>query len=139
MMNFLANPARFMRIANAVLPWCWAVTVIAGGIGLVLALFVSPPDYQQGDSVRIMYIHVPAAWMAMFAYTVIAAMSAVALVWKHPLAHVIAPRGRAARRGLHPDLPGDRLALGQDQLGHVVGVGRAAHLRCWCCSSSISA
>ncbi len=90
MMNFLANPARFMRIANAVLPWCWAVTVIAGGIGLVLALFVSPPDYQQGDSVRIMYIHVPAAWMAMFAYTVIAVMSAVALVWKHPLAHVIA-------------------------------------------------
>lgn len=90
MMNFLASPARFLRIANRVLPWCWAVTVIAGSVGLALALVFSPPDYQQGDSVRIMYIHVPAAWMAMFAYTLIAVMSGVALVWKHPLAHVIA-------------------------------------------------
>ncbi len=90
MMNFLANPARFMRIANAALPWCWAVAALAGGVGLVLALFVSPPDYQQGDSVRIMYIHVPAAWLALGVYTMIAVLAAVALVWKHPLAHVIA-------------------------------------------------
>jgi heme exporter protein C len=90
MFNFLANPARFMRIFGPLLPWCWAVAILAGGIGLVLALFVSPADYQQGDSVRIMYIHVPSAWMALGAYTVIAVFSAIALVWKHPLAHVVA-------------------------------------------------
>jgi heme exporter protein C len=97
MFNFLANPARFMRIANAVLPWCSAIALIAGGVGLGLALFVSPADYQQGDSVRIMYIHVPSAWMALSVYTMIAIFSAIALVWKHPLAHIVA--GAAAPLG----------------------------------------
>jgi heme exporter protein C len=90
MITFLANPARFLRVAGAVLPWCWAVAAVAGGLGLAIALFASPPDYQQGDSVRIMYIHVPSAWMALGAYTLMAAASAVALVWKHPLAHLVA-------------------------------------------------
>ncbi len=90
MFNFLANPARFLRITGAVLPWCWAIAAVTGGIGLWLALFASPADYQQGDSVRIMYIHVPSAWMAMAAYSVVAAFSAIALVWKHPLAHIVA-------------------------------------------------
>jgi heme exporter protein C len=90
MFNFLANPARFMRIGNAVLPWCWTVAAIAGAAGLYLALLASPADYQQGDSVRIMYIHVPAAWMALATYTLIAFFAAVALVWKHPLAHLVA-------------------------------------------------
>jgi heme exporter protein C len=90
MVNILANPARFLRIAGAVLPWCWTVAAVTGGVGLWLALFVSPADYQQGDSVRIMYIHVPAAWMALAAYTLVAVFSAIALVWKHPLAHIVA-------------------------------------------------
>jgi heme exporter protein C len=90
MVNIFANPARFLRLAGAVLRWCWAVAAVMGGVGLWLALFVSPADYQQGDSVRIMYIHVPAAWMALAAYTLVAAFSAVALVWKHPLAHIVA-------------------------------------------------
>jgi heme exporter protein C len=58
--------------------------------GLYLALFASPPDYQQLESVRIMYVHVPSAWMAMFVYSSIAISSAVALIWKHPLADLIA-------------------------------------------------
>jgi len=56
----------------------------------VLALVFSPADYQQGDTVRIMYVHVPAAWMALFVYTAMAAMSAVALIWRHPLAEIAA-------------------------------------------------
>ena len=89
-MHRFANPARFLRISTAVFPWLAAATALCIGAGLYLALFASPPDYQQGESVRIMYVHVPAAWMALFVYTIIAVASAVALVWKHPLAHVAA-------------------------------------------------
>lgn len=85
-----ANPARFLRLANAVLPWCTGATVVLLAVGLYLGLFVAPADYQQGESVRIMYVHVPAAWMAMFVYTNIAIASAVALIWRHPLADLAA-------------------------------------------------
>jgi len=89
-MHRFANPARFLRLSAAVLPWSALAAAALIAAGLYFALFASPPDYQQGESVRIMYIHVPAAWMALFVYTVIAAASGVALVWKHPLAHVAA-------------------------------------------------
>ena len=59
-------------------------------VGLYLALVVVPADYQQGDTVRIMFVHVPSAWMAMFCYTFLAVASAVALIWKHPLADLAA-------------------------------------------------
>jgi heme exporter protein C len=89
-MHRFANPTRFVRIAKAVLPWSAAVTILLLAIGLYLALFASPPDYQQGDTVRIMYVHVPSAWMGLFAYTVMAVSSAVALIWRHPLADLVA-------------------------------------------------
>jgi heme exporter protein C len=85
-MHRFANPARFLRISNVVLPWAAGVTVVLMIVGLYLSLFASPADYQQGDTVRIMYIHVPAAWMALFVYTNMAIAAAVGLVWKHPLA-----------------------------------------------------
>ena len=89
-MHRFANPARFLRLAARVLPWAWAVAGLALAAGLGMALFVAPADYQQGDSVRIMYAHVPAAWMALFVYTFMAAASAAALIWKHPLADIAA-------------------------------------------------
>jgi len=89
-MHRFANPGRFVRLAERVLPWTGGLAVLALGIGLYLSLFVSPADYQQGESVRIMYVHVPAAWMALFVYTVIAAASASALIWRHPLADLVA-------------------------------------------------
>ncbi|MBE90416.1 MAG: heme transporter HemC [Rhodospirillaceae bacterium] len=85
-MHRFANPNRFLKIADRAIPWAVGLMVLAFGSGLYLALFVSPPDYQQGETVRIMYIHVPAAWMAIFTYTTIAVASAAALIWKHPLA-----------------------------------------------------
>src|SRR3954451_19008569 len=90
MINWLANPARFMRLSATALPWCGWGAVIALVIGLYWSLVVAPPDYQQGDTVRIMYIHVPAAWMALSVYFFVAAASAVALVWRHPLAEIAA-------------------------------------------------
>lgn len=89
-MHRFANPSRFLRAANAVLPWCAGLTVLLLAAGLYFALLGSPPDYQQGESVRIMYIHVPSAWMALLVYGCMAAASAAALIWRHPLADLIA-------------------------------------------------
>ncbi|MEH6477598.1 MAG: heme ABC transporter permease [Sneathiella sp.] len=85
-----ANPTRFLRIANAIFPWSIVVSVGLLVTGLYLGLFVAPPDYQQGDTVRIMFVHVPAAWMAMSIYSMMAVSSAAGLIWKHPVADLSA-------------------------------------------------
>ena len=85
-----ANPGRFGRLSAVLLPWAAVATAGFFAFGLYLAFFVAPPDYQQGETVRIMFVHVPAAWMALFVYTVMAAASAVGLIWKHPLADIAA-------------------------------------------------
>jgi len=90
MLTRLANPTRFVRLADRLLPWLIAAMAAAFAVGLVWGLVYAPPDYQQGDTVRIMYVHVPAAWLAMFGYSFMAVASFVALVWKHPLADVAA-------------------------------------------------
>ncbi len=90
MLSRFANPARFMRISAAALPWCSWASVVIIAIGVYLALIVAPPDYQQGEAVRIMYVHVPAAWMALNVYLFVAVASGIGLVWRHPLAEVAA-------------------------------------------------
>src|SRR5438067_13608908 len=90
MITWLANPARFARFSTRALPWLSWTAALVLAAGLCWSLFAAPADYQQGDSVRIMYIHVPAAWMALGIYLFIAVASAVALVWRHPLAEVAA-------------------------------------------------
>ena len=85
-----ANPTRFLRIANAIFPWSIVVSVGLLVAGLYLGLFVAPPDYQQGETVRIMFVHVPAAWMAMSVYSMMAVSSAAGLIWKHPVADLSA-------------------------------------------------
>jgi heme exporter protein C len=80
-----ANPTRFLTFARIVLPWLSALTLALLAVGLYGA-FTAPPDYQQGETVRIMYIHVPSAWLAIFAYMVMTSASLGVLVWKHPLA-----------------------------------------------------
>jgi len=86
----LANPTRFLAFSARVLPWLWGLAAILFAIGLYLALFASPADYQQGDSVRIMYIHVPSAMLAMGCYAFMALAALGTLVWRHPLADVAA-------------------------------------------------
>jgi heme exporter protein C len=85
----LANPSAFMRLSGKLLPWLITATVVLFVFGLVLS-FRAPPDYQQGETVRIMFIHVPAAWLGMACYTLIAISSAGYLIWRHPLADVSA-------------------------------------------------
>lgn len=89
-MHRLANPTRFISYSDKILPYVIFLTCILLLVGLSQALFISPPDYQQGDSVRIMYVHVPSAWMSMMVYSIMAMASASFLIWRHPLADIIA-------------------------------------------------
>ena len=97
MFDFFANPTRFARIAKACLPFLKALCVISFSCGLYWGLVTSPADYQQGDTVRIMYIHVPVAWLASSSYFILALCALFFLVWRHPLADIgaraIAPIG----------------------------------------------
>ena len=79
-----------MRIANAILPWAAGLSIVLFVVGLPIALVTSPPDYQQGDSVRIFYLHVPSAWNMMMIYGVMASSSAAFLIWRHPMANLVA-------------------------------------------------
>src|SRR3978361_2142863 len=84
MLKMLANPAFFMRLSGRLLPFLVAAALLSGIYGLYLAWFVAPPDYQQGETVRIMYIHVPAAWLSLFFYVIMAVSALGTLVWRHP-------------------------------------------------------
>ena len=83
----LANPTRFLALVDRVLPWLAGASVVVLAIGLWLG-FTAPEDFQQGITVRIMYIHVPFAWLSMFCYSLMAASALGTLVWRHPLADV---------------------------------------------------
>ena len=85
-----ANPKRFLDASGSLPPWLFAAAGIFLGFGLYLSLVVVPPERQQGDAVRIMFVHVPAAWIGMGAYALMAVSSVWALVNRHPLADVAA-------------------------------------------------
>ena len=89
-MHKYANPTRFLKLANRILPWSIGAMVILFGYGLYLSFFYSPEDYQQGQTVRIMYIHVPTAWISIQTYILMAVASAASIIWRHPLADIAA-------------------------------------------------
>lgn len=86
----MASPPHFFRLASRLEPWLWGITLVLMGLGLWLGLFVAPPDYQQGESYRIMFVHVPSAWMSLFVYMFMAVLSAIYLIWNIKLAEVMA-------------------------------------------------
>src|SRR6185437_5903584 len=122
----LANPTRFLRIVDRVLPWLIAVTAILFAVGLYRALN-APDDYQQGATVKIMFMHVPAAWLGMFGWALMSVAALGTLVWRHPLADVsgkaVAPIGAA-----FTFICLVRLALGPSDLGHLLGMGCTADI-----------
>jgi heme exporter protein C len=87
-----ANPTRFLQVVERLLPWLTAATVVAFAVGLAQALG-APDDYQQGATVKIMFIHVPSAWLGMFCWGLMSVAALGTLVWRHPLADVA---GKAA-------------------------------------------
>jgi len=86
----MASPAYFYNLAGRLLPWAIVATIILMLIGLVGGLVFAPADYQQGDGFRIIYVHVPSAWMSMFVYMVMAVNSAIFLIWHIKLSDIVA-------------------------------------------------
>lgn len=86
----LGSPERFYRLSRVLAPWLGAASALLFAAGLYGGLVLAPPDYQQGDSYRIIYIHVPSAWMSMFCYVVLAVCGAMTLIWRLKLADVVA-------------------------------------------------
>ena len=86
----LANPTRFRTVSAVIRPFCFWAAAIFFIFGLYLALLASPPDYQQGDAVRIMYVHVPAAWLGLSSYLGLGLCALFYIVWRHPLANIAA-------------------------------------------------
>lgn len=88
-MHKLASPPAFYRFADRLRPWLTAASVPLLGYGLVGGLVLAPPDYQQGDGFRIIYVHVPAAWMSLFVYSIMAGAAVIALIWRIKLAECV--------------------------------------------------
>ena len=89
MIDYLANPSRFFRITNFLLPWLMGLSIILVITGIYFALFDSPKDLVQGSAVRIMYVHVPSAWLSIFSYLLLSICSFFFIVWRHPLADIL--------------------------------------------------
>jgi heme exporter protein C len=85
-----ANPGRFLRMTGRVMPWLWAMALGVTALGTAWALLYAPADWQQGETVRIMYVHVPMAWLAMGGYLSLGILSLMSLIWRHPLADLAA-------------------------------------------------
>jgi heme exporter protein C len=90
MWSYFANPGRFDGLARTLIPWTAGLAALLFAVGIPWALVVSPPDYQQGETIRIMHVHVPAAWLSMAAYAGLGASSFVYFVWRHNLADLAA-------------------------------------------------
>lgn len=86
----LASPPVFYRVAGGLMPWCLALALLGGAIGLGWGLLYAPADYLQGESVRILYVHVPSAWMSLTIWAAMAGAALVALVWRTKVAEVLA-------------------------------------------------
>jgi heme exporter protein C len=85
----LANPSRFLRAANLAIPWLGAATLVLSGFALYRAM-LAPDDYQQGATVKIMFLHVPSAWLGMLCWALMTVAALGTLVWRHPMADVTA-------------------------------------------------
>ena len=96
-MHGYANPARFLKFARPATAWFLGLGLLLLAAGVIGGLFVTPPDYLQGESVRILYVHVPAAWLGMAGWGGIAIASLMQIVWRHPLSAIagraLAPAG----------------------------------------------
>ena len=125
----MASPHFFYTLSGRLLPYCALLTALLLTVGLVGGLVYAPADYEQGDGFRIIYVHVPSAWMSLFIYAVMALNSAIFLVWRIKLADIICPLQCCNRRLVYLVDVAHRLNLGQADVGDLVGLGCAPDLR----------
>ena len=83
-LHYYANPGRFLRLAKPALPWLAAFSIAVTAIGVIWGYAFAPADWEQGNAARIMYVHVPAAWVAMAGYAALAVCSFFSIIWRHP-------------------------------------------------------
>ena len=86
----LASPPHFYRLAEILIPWFFVPGLALVAYGVYAGLFVAPPDYQQGDAFRIIYVHVPSAYLSLMAYMTMAVSAAIGLIWRIKLSHAVA-------------------------------------------------
>jgi hypothetical protein len=132
-MQRFANPRRFKRLSAAILPWTGGATLV-----LFAVLVFSPTDWQQGETVRIMYVHVPMAWLAMGGYTGLAMLSIMSLIWRHPLADLTARELSPVGAAFTALCLATGSLWGKPMWG-TWWVWDARLTSCWCCSSCGSA
>lgn len=95
-----ANPLEFMRLSGRILPWAWGLSALTLAVGVVWGLFFTPPDFRQGETVRIMYVHVPAAMMAINIYFIMAVASLIGIVRRHHVSFLVAKAAAPIGAGL---------------------------------------
>ena len=123
----LASPPYFYQLAGQLSALVGGLAAACITAGLYGGLWYAPADYQQGDGFRIIYIHVPSAWLSMSCYAVVALSAGVGLVWRHEARARSRGRGSAHWRVFHIPRARHRLPLGQTNVGHLLGMGCATH------------
>ncbi|MBT6276426.1 MAG: cytochrome c biogenesis protein CcsA, partial [Chromatiales bacterium] len=86
----MASPRHFYTLSSRLIPWLGAACALSMAYSLYMGLWVAPPDYQQGESYRIIFVHVPSAWMSLFSYVFMATCAGIHLIWRMKLADVMA-------------------------------------------------
>ena len=124
--------ARFLSFAGRVLPWLAAATLLAFGLGLALSL-AAPDDYWQGATVKIMFLHVPSAWLITLIWVVMSIAAVATPVWRHPLAGVTA-KAAAPIGAAFTFLRLVTVRFGSGRCWAPIGCGMAGRHQCWCCS-----
>ena len=120
-----ASPAMFYPLAGKLIPWFAIPAAILFAVGLFVGFFIAPTDFQQGDAYRIIFIHVPAAWMGMFLYVLMAIYAGIGWAFNARLSSMMASSLAITGAMFTADLARHRRVLGQTDVGHVVGLGRA--------------
>ena len=119
----LSTAKYFFDFASRLFPWLATLAAITIAVGLYLGLLVAPADYQQGEGYRIMFVHVPSAWMSMFIYVFMAVSGAIGLIWRIKARASCLYRSRYDWGFFHIDDSGNRLNLGEAHVGCLVGLG----------------
>ena len=130
MFKFLINPSKFNKFTDIILKPLFFITSLTLIVGLILVYF-SPLDYQQGLTVKIMYVHVPSAWLSLLTYTIMTIYSIVGLVFKNTLWFYYKQSYRSNRCSFYSSMLNIRINVGETYVGHLVGLGCALNFSCY--------